>query len=263
MAELLVRTLDNIHPDPTIDRMGCFKKGDIVHVGEDGHGWGSKESLPDFVLVKVPGVSLAAAIAYRDAWKSDLQFAVVFSDQATDSYQISISNTNAGAGAIAGVTRSQVEEYLSSWGLSVVSINANEVVFNASIYDVAVSQGFWNLPVDRLVFNELAYDQSTGLHTISTDYSSVPPKYWHIPALRVSAFGGTVVSDSNQVLTWSVGRSVVRQVFQQDVKEKAEYIWKTRRWSFSPSDVDAAVAAGGVVTQTPAQVTAKLRDATA
>ena len=62
MAELLVLAkVGYTNPDPVKDRRGCYKKGDIVHVADDGHVWGGKETLPDFVIVKVPGVTLAQA----------------------------------------------------------------------------------------------------------------------------------------------------------------------------------------------------------
>ena len=261
MAELIVMARNNTHPDPDIDRSGCFKKGDIVSVLDDGRSANNSGlTLPDFVVVKV-NISLATAKAYRDAWRSDLQFNILSSDLATDSYQISISNAN--AGSVAGITRSQVEDYLTKWNLNVVSINVNEVVFNASIYQAAISQAFWLSPVDLLVFNEINYEQTGGVHTITTDYSAVPPKYWDKVSKRIIGRGGTVLSDTNQVITWTIDRSTIRQDFQQEVKESAEYIWKTRRWSFSEADVDAAIAAGGVVTQTPSQVLAKLRDAIA
>lgn len=59
MAEVLVRAVDNTHSDPVIDAVHCFKAGDVVFVAEDGHSWGSKEALPDFYVVKLPGVSQA------------------------------------------------------------------------------------------------------------------------------------------------------------------------------------------------------------
>jgi hypothetical protein len=60
VAELLVFAGNRVHPDPEVDRVGSYKKGDIIHVAPDSWQWGLKEGPPDFVIVKVPGVSLAA-----------------------------------------------------------------------------------------------------------------------------------------------------------------------------------------------------------
>jgi hypothetical protein len=56
MAELLIKARDATHPDQEIDRAGCYKRGDIVVVQPDGHVWGAKEGLPNFVKLKIPGL---------------------------------------------------------------------------------------------------------------------------------------------------------------------------------------------------------------
>jgi len=58
MAELLIKAVDFIHPDPAKDAF-AWKRGDVVLAVDDGHTWGSKESLPPdqggkFVIIKVP-----------------------------------------------------------------------------------------------------------------------------------------------------------------------------------------------------------------
>lgn len=66
MAELLVKAVDATHADPEKDRRGCYKRGDVVVVREDGHAWGRKEGAPKFRVVKVPGVP-AARLRYLEA----------------------------------------------------------------------------------------------------------------------------------------------------------------------------------------------------
>lgn len=56
MAELLVKAVSATHPDPIKDAQGCYKRGDIVDVRPDGFEWGKSEGLPNFVVIKVPGV---------------------------------------------------------------------------------------------------------------------------------------------------------------------------------------------------------------
>jgi len=65
MAELLIIAQNNTHPDPVIDAMFCFKLCDIVHVVDDGHEWGAKECLPDFYIVRIPGVPASSVWAAR------------------------------------------------------------------------------------------------------------------------------------------------------------------------------------------------------
>lgn len=63
MAELLIRVNSSSHPDPAVDA-GCYKRGDVVVVMPDGHRWGTQEGLPVFVKVKIPGLSVATAMAW-------------------------------------------------------------------------------------------------------------------------------------------------------------------------------------------------------
>lgn len=85
MAELLIFTRNNTHPDPVKDRRGCYKRGHIVRVEADGFGWGACESKAawiaagrdvalwpgDFVIVKIPGVSVATVNALIDHQTED------------------------------------------------------------------------------------------------------------------------------------------------------------------------------------------------
>lgn len=61
MAELLIVARDVRHADPEKDRRGCYKRGDVVVVEEDGHAWGAKEGLPRFVRLRITGAGKALA----------------------------------------------------------------------------------------------------------------------------------------------------------------------------------------------------------
>lgn len=75
MAEILVMARDNVMTDrngdpvdPAIDAQQSFKKGFPVLVMEDGHAWCAEESLPRFVILKIPGVSVTAVNQYLQPW---------------------------------------------------------------------------------------------------------------------------------------------------------------------------------------------------
>lgn len=65
MCEILIKAIDTSHVDPLKDRIGCYKRGDIVGVEEDGYEWGACERLPKFYLVKIPGLSVVIARKYE------------------------------------------------------------------------------------------------------------------------------------------------------------------------------------------------------
>ena len=66
MAEFLIKAISVIHDDPEKDKRGCYKRGDIVVVMPDGHIWGREETLPKFVVVKIPGLTVETAQKYTD-----------------------------------------------------------------------------------------------------------------------------------------------------------------------------------------------------
>jgi len=70
MCEILLKAKNNVNPDPELDKMS-YKRGHFVAVMPDGHPWGKKECLPDFVILKVPGVSVTAFEKYLES-KVDL-----------------------------------------------------------------------------------------------------------------------------------------------------------------------------------------------
>jgi len=64
MAEFLIMAVDKTHSDPIKDKRGCYKRGDIVQVYEDGEC--KEPPAPDskFVIVKITGLSKATAEQY-------------------------------------------------------------------------------------------------------------------------------------------------------------------------------------------------------
>jgi hypothetical protein len=65
MAEILIRAIDNVNPDNELDK-GCYKKGHPVAVMDDGHAWGSGETLPDFYILEVPDMTVEQASVYLE-----------------------------------------------------------------------------------------------------------------------------------------------------------------------------------------------------
>jgi hypothetical protein len=63
MAEFLIKAVNATHADPLKDQRGCYKRGDIVMVQENGFEWGSLEALPPaqggkFVVVRISDVTV-------------------------------------------------------------------------------------------------------------------------------------------------------------------------------------------------------------
>lgn len=58
MAELLMKFVDAVNPDPTIDAAGCYKAGMVVEIRPDGCIYGTSECYPTFVIIKVPLIAV-------------------------------------------------------------------------------------------------------------------------------------------------------------------------------------------------------------
>lgn len=107
MAEFLIKAVDATHADPVKDARGCYKRGDIVVVMPDGWTWGSAETLPKFVVVKIPGVDAERAKKYL-AGTSDLrrQFRIRV-DDVPNTIKSQLRDTGT-----ATVTWSQIRDFL-------------------------------------------------------------------------------------------------------------------------------------------------------
>lgn len=69
MAEILVAARKlGTHADPAVDRAGRYRRGMPVVVMPDNHPWGALERLPDFVVLKIPGVSVDKVMKYIEVW---------------------------------------------------------------------------------------------------------------------------------------------------------------------------------------------------
>lgn len=68
MAEILIKAVDAVMSDPTLDSQQSFKQGHPVVVMPDGWAWGNEEKLPLFYILKLPGVSVDSVTAYLAPW---------------------------------------------------------------------------------------------------------------------------------------------------------------------------------------------------
>lgn len=57
MAELLIKAVDATHADPVKDERGCYKRGDVVEVYEDGRCSEPVSPNSPFYILKIPGLA--------------------------------------------------------------------------------------------------------------------------------------------------------------------------------------------------------------
>ena len=249
MAELLIIAADT----GSTDLAGKWFGASIVNVQEDGHEWGGEEGPPVFFILKVPGISKQDAAEYISEWRHDPTYSVVNSQPNTDSYRIKLESTAVSVSGKGTIVRSAVEAFFTKWNCTIQSANASSVTFDAKIFDVLTSEGFWGIDVSGITFTETEYNQSTGAHLIEVGAGPTDATIQAICQLNGVAY----VSPRSFLAT----RDEARTAMQDEIAERFKNIGiARRRWFISDTGMTALQDAGGILTVTPAQFVANMVD---
>lgn len=248
MAIFLIFDRNNVHSDITKDMRGSYKRGYIVQSFEDGTPH-VESPTPPFVILKVPDVTLNEVQKYNEHWIRQIDYEVINQNLALDGWRIRVFTTNpsitdqgVGAGKI---TRTMVENYLNKWNATVFTFADNSVTFNITIYNAIKSEGFWNVNASQIIFSEIAYNQSTGLHTVQIDYSGT--SYTRDQVInKITRMNGTMISDVSKVVQFTITRQIIFDAFKQDVKKKIESILYRRQY-YLPSEFVTTIENNGRV----------------
>jgi len=266
MAILLVFDHDNIHTDTEKDYRGCYKKGYIVQVFEDGTPYVNPPA-PPFLVLQITGVTKAQVEEYQKDWRRTIDYTVVQRSIPLDGWRLDIKVTNPNLSGKGHLTLEKVQNYLENWGASIVGVVDNAVRFDIAISRILRSQRFWGANVSLVVFAELSYDEGTGVHRTRADYSAVPmpegttpQKFEEIISQRVEEHGGTVISNTGGIIIFDIGRDVVIQRVRDEVQQRVEDTICRRRLYLAPTFADQIIAAGRVLVATPAQVAPYIRN---
>jgi hypothetical protein len=229
---------------------GSYVKGHIIAVQPDGHQWGNKEGLPNFIQVRVTdALTVEQAEVYRQRWKTTFDYEVVNHNMPQDGYRIRLWVNEASASGLNSISRGQVESYLLSWNAVYKSASENEVGFDFGVYESAISRNFWGAWILSIVFDHVAYDQGTGVHTIDADYSAlmVAPEKVEGLVLEVIADGGQVISHQDEVIRFEVDRQLVLQKLKKEIHDRLSSVFEERQWYIAGTAVDNVIAQGGRV----------------
>jgi hypothetical protein len=278
MAEFLFKRNDYTHADPDKDRRGVHKKTDFINWKPDGfsdfsHGNGPGSYLKDFVIVKVPGITLAEAEAsvHRKPWRDDFDYEIVATRPAQGEYDIRIFEKNSGAinqNAIAGVKATKVRDYLLAWGCSNFALSATDATFTFSLWNAVRSANFWDVSLigTKVNFTLNSYSGATGIGNITVTPiegqwgEQTEAQIAETITRKITERGGTVISQVYPNFVFEIKRSDILTRFRADVKQRMEQTYMRHQYSISQADHDAIVAAGGIVTMTRAEFLSKLID---
>ena len=234
-----------------------YVKGSIVSAGPANYDFGSAVTLPDWIVVTVNGVTYNELAAYRTPVDVRAAFTVDSSDLVNDVHTITLGVTT--PGALAGITRANVEAFLESWGVTILSHTAGTVTFTMGVNDAVESNGFWGSDVSGVVFLETSYDQGTGKHVITANYAATA---WNsnVVAHRAIVRGCDVLDNAAGILTFEVDRIDIRNEFLRVIGERVNDRVAKSRYAITEASVDQIVALGGTATVSRAQFLAALVD---
>lgn len=284
-CEILIKTeyfsggrVNYTHPDPEKDRTGVYKKGYPVTMKQIPHpGWGTKEGLPYFVRVTVTDADVEdvedMVLTYFDAtsllavWRRFVDWSVVNNNPTIDGWRLRIFATNPGATNFAGLTRDMVETFLNNWNAEVFSAATNEVVFDVAVYEdgssnpgALQSEGFWTGNTSLIDFTEDSYNETTGEHVVTADYTSLPlyisdpDKATILIKNKIEERGGVILSNDSGIAQFSITRLDVLNRFKAEVKRRLEKIIYRKQLRIPESTVDNIVSQGGSIEITLSQL---------
>jgi len=254
MAEFLFKRTDYTHADPEKDRRGVHKPGDCVGYRPDGWSagpnWAASKHPERFVVIKCPGITLAEAQAadYSKGWKDNFYYEVVSQNAAQGFYTVRVFETNVSVTGKNAMTRAKVEAWLTRWGCSSISTTTNSVQFDFSLWAAVGSEGFWEIPLlgTKVSFTLNSYNSTTGVGNITATLIDSTIKIADA-ARKIDEQGGVVGTITETTVQFTIERPVVFQKFRDDVKQRIETTYKRHQHSISSTDLDAVVAAGGIV----------------
>jgi len=242
--EILVLAENRIGHTSEIDLKSTYKKGYPVNVMRDGQPWGTRETLPTFVIIKCPQITVAQGKQYESIWMKQIDYEVIESNQNNGTYQIRVFGLNVSSTAQNILEKAQIENYLIKWKCTVDGFASNEVTFTLSLWEACKSDAFWEYDVSLVGFTLVSYNSQNGTAIINADAAILNISDKSI-ASKIIYRGGNIISIENGVARFEINRNDVLQHFKKSVKQKVGTRYSRRMWQFDPDFIDTIVAAGG------------------
>lgn len=217
------------NPNAELDRQGVYKKGYIVGGRTLPHaGWGNQERFEagKFVFIKITDADWSEFEGYDREWELEIDYQKMGEDLTTDGHRFSIFSTNPGLSFRGAITREKAENWLNNWNVTIHSTGLNEITIDCIIWEMLKSKGFWDRPegLQGLTANEDSYNQTTGEHVISINWSNYLPNvkrsmlaknFQH----RIEERGGEIITFDlqSETGTFKITRNDVLLWFRQEV----------------------------------------------
>jgi len=255
---ILIKAQDGWNPDDPM----CWDTGYLVDVR--GHSRiGGKQVPPAFIQIEITDNDDWHGLQdiYCRKWRREIDWEFVGHDYTIDGHRLRVfvKPEYVSVSGLNSLTREQVESYLNRWRASVQSVAANEVIFDATIYEAIASPGFWNRDDDILLtvqFTEMSYDQSTGIHVVEANYRNDPVLSNLDPEIieaEIISRGGIITNHPTNKVQFAISRTTVFDIFKQDIKEKMDKTYSVREFKILPQHIQMALDNSGTLSVTHQQ----------
>ena len=255
-AKLAIRAIENTQNPSDLT---AAQKGNIVSVGPANWDFGAKVVLPNWIVATINGVSYKQVEQYNVQWLRTPQLEVISQDAALDKFRLRLYGKTPSASGRGGIPLAEAQQFIDDWAGAVVSSDANSVTFDLTIKDAGFSKGFWGRDLSAVSFVETSYDEATGKHLITADYSATPFSS-NAVAHAAGNRGADILDNDAGVLTYEIDRLDVRAELLRDIHEELGHMVGKTRYAITEAAVDTVIAAGGTGTFTKAQLLSVLID---
>lgn len=262
MAEFIFKKSHYINADEDKDRRGVHKKGDLINWKPDG--WAANwpnvgKYAGKFVCIRCPEITLSEAEAadHRKPWRDDFDYEVVAASQAN--VTLRVWNKNTSPSGLAGMTREKVEGFLTRWVCTDISFANRSVTFTFNLWNAVRSGEFWDVELigTKVNFTLVSYNATSRVGRIQVEVTDQTLKE-NAVIQAIESKGGTIVSNDFPIIVFDIERNDITARFRDDLKQKAEQVYKRHQYSISEALVDQIVAAGGIITMTRSELLAAL-----
>lgn len=249
-VELLIKNVDDIYPNPEIDRISSLKRGNIVFAKEIPHdGWSDYETLPEFTRLIVSDVSISGINPYMSPWYLELLYEIIDYDNLNDIYTVRLYSNTPGISNIGVITADDIMHHLHNWNLDISSIGMNEVIFIADLKKCVISRNFWNGIPEGLVITPVSFDSVNKKHTLKVSYAGYALNRSRISARNIVegiliSNGATILKESiyGQLMEISINSSAIVDSFLAQMTEATHKIVYARRYKFNLAAMNAMEA---------------------
>lgn len=223
--------------DTSIGKRQNYRKGYPVQVLDlplppGGWGKGCDFSTGKSVSLQILDASADDIKDYiHSSWELEIDYDLIGSNISVDGHRFKIFSTNPGVSGYGNLTIEKIENYLHSWNVDIFSHRKNEIVIDIIIDKVLRSSGFWDMEnLKNLSIEEIDYEQNTGIHQYSLDYSNFLSdknrvKVGKFLRNKILSRNGIIISNDidNQIGKFSIKRIDVLTHFKSDIYNKIKY----------------------------------------